>query len=64
MPNVGREEAAREWKRLFGTENMNYQSQKEKNLLDRLKLGLELFKEPFLIGFPYFNYRIKEIFFK
>jgi glycosyltransferase involved in cell wall biosynthesis len=57
MPHIGKEEARREWKRLFNSENKNYQLKKNKNILDRLKLSSELIREPVLLGVPYLLHR-------
>jgi len=57
MLHIGKEEAAREWKRLFASENRSYQFKPKKNLLYLLKLSTELIKEPILVGFPYIVHR-------
>lgn len=57
MTHIGREEAAKEWMRLFDSENMNFKLKQKKGILDRLKLSTELIKEPILLGFPYIVYR-------
>jgi glycosyltransferase involved in cell wall biosynthesis len=57
MTHIGKEEANREWKRLFNSENKNYQLKDNKTLLDRLKLSSELIREPVLLGVPYLLHR-------
>jgi hypothetical protein len=57
MTHIGKEEANREWKRLFNSENRNYQLKDNKTILDRLKLSFELIREPVLLGVPYLFHR-------
>lgn len=51
--HIGQEEAGREWKRLFGSENMNGKLPKKDNLWQIIKSRTELIKQPRLLGFPY-----------
>ncbi|HEY9613274.1 MAG TPA: hypothetical protein V6C93_28280, partial [Allocoleopsis sp.] len=57
MTHIGKEEASREWKRLFNSEHINYQFRYKQNLLDRLRLSTELIREPVILGFPYMIHR-------
>lgn len=51
--HIGQEEAEREWRRLFESENMNNKKPEKNNLWQLLKLKTELIKQPILLGFPY-----------
>ena len=55
LQHIGQEEAEREWKNLFGSENMNFRSPSNSNYL---KLGLSLIRHPVLIGLPYLLHRL------
>lgn len=57
MTHIGQEEAQREWKRLFNSQNMNLKIKHHKTLLDKLKLSSELIREPVLLGIPYLSHR-------
>lgn len=53
ISHIGREEAEREWNKLFNSKNMNWQMPEKDNLGKSLKSKLEIIKNPSLIGFPY-----------
>jgi glycosyltransferase involved in cell wall biosynthesis len=57
MAHIGREEAAREWRRLFGSDIMKTQLKEHKNMLRFLTLFTQLIKQPILLGFPYLLHR-------
>jgi glycosyltransferase involved in cell wall biosynthesis len=57
---VGQEEAAREWRRLFCSENMKTELKETKNWLYFLKLTTDLIKHPSLLGFPYLLQRFSK----
>lgn len=59
--HIGQEEAAREWKRLFGSENMNGKLPKKDNLWQLIKLRTELIKQPRLLGFPYLLHLLSKV---
>ncbi len=54
MFHIGREEGAREWKRLFGVEKINEQPNPKKDFFYFSTQLIELIRQPVLIGFPYF----------
>ncbi len=58
--HVGKEEAAREWRQLFGYNNIIWNVQEDKNFLKLLKLSTELIRQPLLIGLPYLLYRFSK----
>jgi glycosyltransferase involved in cell wall biosynthesis len=57
MAHIGREEAAREWRRLFGSDIMKGEMKQKKNILKIFTFFTELIKEPILLGFPYLLHR-------
>ncbi|MBD0387506.1 MAG: glycosyltransferase [Nostoc sp. C3-bin3] len=57
MAHIGREEAAREWRRLFGSDIMNGELKQKKNILKFFTFFTELIKKPILLGFPYLLHR-------
>lgn len=61
MAHIGREEAATEWRRLFGSENRNWEIKKPKNWLQFWQFSTELIKHPRLIGFPYLSHRLSNL---
>lgn len=54
IAHIGREEAVREWRQLFGSENRNGEFKGQRNWL---QFSTELIKHPRLIGIPYLSYR-------
>jgi glycosyltransferase involved in cell wall biosynthesis len=58
IAQVGHEEAQREWKKLFGSENLNGQFNIQLNLLQN---NLTLLKYPRLIGLPYLLHRLQKV---
>ena len=61
IAHIGREEAVREWKRLFGSENLSGDLTERKSFLQFLRLSVELVKQPCLIGLPYLLYRFSHL---
>ena len=61
IAHIGREEAVREWKRLFGSENLSGNLTERKSFLQFLRLSVELVKQPHLIGLPYLLYRFSHL---
>ncbi len=61
IAHIGREEAATEWRQLFGTENRNWELKKQKTWLQFLQFSTELIKHPRLIGFPYLSHRLSKL---
>jgi glycosyltransferase involved in cell wall biosynthesis len=61
IAHIGREEAVREWKRLFGSENRTGDLTARKSFLQFLRLSAELIKQPRLIGLPYLSYRFLQL---
>ncbi len=57
MAHIGREEAAREWRRLFGSDIMKGELKQKKNILKIFTFFTELIKQPILLGFPYLLHR-------
>lgn len=53
ISHIGREEAEREWNKLFNSENMNWKISEKANLWKSLKSKTEIIKNPALLGFPY-----------
>jgi glycosyltransferase involved in cell wall biosynthesis len=60
IPHIGREEAAREWRKIFGSEKMNKILKVNKNFSYFFKLSTELIKEPVLVGLPYLFHRLSK----
>ena len=61
IAHIGREEAVREWKQLFGSENRDGDLTQRKSFLQFLRLSAELIKQPRLIGLPYLSYRLLQL---
>jgi glycosyltransferase involved in cell wall biosynthesis len=61
IAHIGREEAVREWKRLFGSENKPGDLPQKKSFLQFIKISTELLKQPYLIGIPYLLYRFSKL---
>lgn len=61
IAHIGREEAVREWRRLFGSENKPGDLPRKKSFLHFIKLSTELLKNPRLIGIPYLSYRFSKL---
>ncbi|MBD0266466.1 MAG: glycosyltransferase [Tolypothrix sp. Co-bin9] len=61
IAHIGREEAVREWKRLFGSENRDGDWTERKSFLQFLRFSAELIKQPRLIGLPYLSYRFLQL---
>lgn len=57
--HIGREEAKREWARLFGSENHYGKVQLNRNFFH---LAIDLFSHPFLVGIPYLSNRFLKSF--
>jgi glycosyltransferase involved in cell wall biosynthesis len=57
MAHIGREEAAREWRRLFGSDIMKGELKERKKRLQIFTFFIELIKQPILLGFPYLLHR-------
>lgn len=55
IAHIGREEAVREWRQLFGSENRDGEFKGQRSWL---QFTTELIKHPRLIGFPYLSYRL------
>ncbi|HEY9604711.1 MAG TPA: glycosyltransferase family 2 protein [Allocoleopsis sp.] len=56
---LGKEEGLREWKRLFGSVNRQFELTKERRLLDSIRGRVELIKHPLILGIPYLLYRFQ-----
>jgi glycosyltransferase involved in cell wall biosynthesis len=53
ISHIGREEAEREWRKLFNSENMNWELSEKNNLFYDLKSKIAIIQKPVLLGFPY-----------
>ncbi len=58
IAQVGREEAEREWRKLFDSENMNWQLEIHSSLLQK---SLAVIRYPRLIGVPYLLHRLLKL---
>lgn len=59
IAHLGREEGLREWKRLFGSNNKQFEIKEDTRFLYRLRCRAELIKHPLILGIPYLSYRFQ-----
>jgi glycosyltransferase involved in cell wall biosynthesis len=60
IAHIGREEAAREWRRLFGCEYRKGELKEKSRFLHFLKNSIDLIKQPILLGLPYLSHRFSQ----
>lgn len=58
IAHLGREEGRREWKRLFGSVNRQFELKEERSFLSTIQSRTDLIKHPLILGIPYLLYRL------